>query len=49
MTGQVALNLQAFTFNDYPQWEQTCAGGKKREFYITASVPKAYYFMGDIL
>jgi len=29
MAGQVALNLQALTFNDHPQWEWTCAGGKK--------------------
>lgn len=29
MAGQVALNLQALTFNDHPLWELTC-GGKKR-------------------
>lgn len=48
MAGQVALNLQALTFNDHPLWELTCRR-KNRECYFTASVPKAYNFMRDIL
>lgn len=49
MAGQVALNLQALTFNDHPLWELTCRRKKKRECDITESVPKAYNCMRDIL
>lgn len=49
MAGQVALNLQALTFNDHPSVGVEVQKEKKRECYIPASVPKVYNFMRDIL